>query len=464
MKEMDRYKPFVTALMSLSLLLLTSALFGYIWYRHYAYVNPSLRLSPLFFRRGNWLVIAVYAVMTLLLARVYGGYRIGHRRRGDAVYSTILSTVLVNVLTYFQISLIARRFAAIRPMLLLTLLDAGCIVLWAVIMDRTLTLFFPPRRILVVYGGRRTESLILKMSRRPEKYRICEAVHIREGLDAVFARIQDYGSVLISDVPSPERSELLKFCFRHSVRTYLTPKISDTIVRGADPIHLFDTPLLLCRSTGLRPGQRFLKRTMDLTFSLLALIPAAPLMLGIAAAVRLGDGGPIFYRQERLTLDGRHFSLYKFRSMVVDAEKQGGPRLASEGDRRITPVGRFLRRLRLDELPQLFNILCGDMSVVGPRPERPELAQEYEKEMPEFCFRLKVKAGLTGYAQVLGKYNTTPYDKLKLDLMYIENYSLFLDLKLILMTLKILFLSESTEGAPPKAEDLPRRALDGPEK
>ncbi|MEG0754574.1 MAG: exopolysaccharide biosynthesis polyprenyl glycosylphosphotransferase, partial [Angelakisella sp.] len=229
-------------------------------------------------------------------------------------------------------------------------------------------------------------------------------------------------------------------------RTYLTPNISDTIVRGADEIHLFDTPLLLCKNRGLSFEQNLLKRIFDVTLTFCALIASSPLFLLIAAAIKLQDGGPVFYKQARLTLDGREFTLYKFRSMIVDAESKCGAQLAQKNDARITPVGRFIRKVRLDELPQLINILRGDMSIVGPRPERPEIVSEYEDYMPEFRFRLKVKAGLTGYAQVLGKYNTTPYDKLKLDLMYIEKYSFLLDIKLILMTIKILFMPASTEG------------------
>ena len=154
-----------------------------------------------------------------------------------------------------------------------------------------------------------------------------------------------------------------------------------------------------------------------------------------------------------MTQGGRNFEIYKFRTMVQNAEKLSGARLASEHDPRILPVGRLLRATRLDELPQIYNILKGEMSVVGPRPERPELAAEIIKEIPEFSYRLKVKAGLTGYAQIYGKYNTTFYDKLKMDLMYIRNYSLLLDLKLILMTPKILLMKESTEGVADEKED-----------
>jgi len=251
--------------------------------------------------------------------------------------------------------------------------------------------------------------------------------------------IMKYEGAIVCDIPAEQRNDYLKFCFEHSKRAYIAPKISDIIIRGADDIRLFDTPLMLCRNYGLDFEQQLIKRTFDIIFSLIALIPAAPFMIIAAIAVKLYDRGPVFYKQKRLTLHGREFYVYKFRSMIVDAEKDGKARLATEEDERITPVGKILRKFRVDEFPQLLNILKGDMSVVGPRPERPELTEEYKKEMPEFGFRLKVKAGLTGYAQVTGAYDTTPYDKLKMDLMYIENYSIRLDLQIILMTIKTMF-------------------------
>ena len=222
--------------------------------------------------------------------------------------------------------------------------------------------------------------------------------------------------------------------------------MTDIIMKGATDICLFDTPLMLVRSRGLNLTQRFFKRFMDIVISLLAMVVAAPIMLIIACLIKIEDGGPIFYKQERVTRGGKHFDILKFRSMIVDAEKYNVAQLAEENDPRITKVGRVIRATRLDELPQILNILKGDMSVVGPRPERRELIERYEKEIPEFNYRLKVKGGLTGYAQVYGKYNTSPYDKLRLDLMYIENYSLLLDIKLILMTVRIIFKKESTEG------------------
>ena len=194
----------------------------------------------------------------------------------------------------------------------------------------------------------------------------------------------------------------------------------------------------------------FFKRLGDIIIALIVIILLSPIMLCAAVAVKINDGGPAFYRQKRVGRDLREIRIFKFRTMVQNAEADGKARLASEDDPRILPIGRLLRATRLDELPQIYNILKGDMSIVGPRPERPELAAELEKEIPEFSFRLQVKAGLTGYAQVYGKYNTTPYDKLKLDLTYIEDYSVWMDIKLMLLTLKILFKAESTEGVDSK--------------
>ena len=205
-------------------------------------------------------------------------------------------------------------------------------------------------------------------------------------------------------------------------------------------------PFLHCTRNNRSYWYRIAKRAMDVVISALALVAASPVILISAIAIRCCDGGPVFYRQRRLTENGRTFDILKFRSMRVDAEKDGVARLASEHDDRITPVGKILRKYRLDELPQFLNILKGEMSVVGPRPERPEIAAQYEELIPEFRLRLQVKAGLTGYAQVYGKYNTNPYDKLEMDLMYIAKPSILQDIALLFATVKILFQAESTEG------------------
>lgn len=300
--------------------------------------------------------------------------------------------------------------------------------------------------MLLIYGNRPSLTLMDKMNCRKDRYQIREMFHIEAGVEEIIRRIPGYDAVVICDVPSSIRNRILKYCYGEGKRVYMTPKISDILVRSAEDMNLFDTPLIMARNGKMSVEQAFFKRGMDIFLAAVALLVTLPFMAVTALAVKIQDGGPVIYKQKRLTINNKEFYVYKFRSMWVDAEKDGVARLARDGDSRITPVGNFIRKVRLDELPQLFNILKGDMSIVGPRPERPEIARQYEDEMPEFSYRLRVKAGLTGYAQIFGKYNTTPYDKLKLDLHYIQNYSLMLDVKLMVQTVKILFMKESTQG------------------
>ena len=436
----EQFKRMVS-LASASLLLGVFTLcFGIVWYEYYS----DAIILP-FYRRGNWVLIIIYLAMLLIFSKAYGGLKIGYLKRTDMFYSQTLSILCVNVLAYLQISLISRHFAAVGPMFFLTILDLLLLLGWIFGTNKLYFHLYPPRRLVVVYGDKKAADLILKMSRRVDKYMICESVFIDESMEFIQKTILRYEGVILCDVPGRMRNDLLKFCFAKNIRTYVAPKISDIILRGAEEIRLFDTPLLLCRNYGFTLDQKIVKRTFDLIFAIVVSILALPFACVAAIAIKLDDGGPILYKQRRLTLGGKEFNVYKFRSMVVNAEA-AGPQLATEEDHRITKAGKFLRKYRLDEIPQLLNILKGDMSVVGPRPERPELARQYEKTMPEFEFRLHVKAGLTGYAQVIGLYDTAPYDKLKMDLMYIESYSLLLDLRIILMTLKTaLFPPASNE-------------------
>ncbi len=403
------------------------------WYEYY---SETIVLP--FYRRGNWVLIGIYCILTALFFKAYGGFKLGYLKKTDMLYSQIISMVCINIIAYFMISLIGRDFMAFLPILYLTFTDFGIIAIWTVLSGKLYFLIYPPRKLILIYGSRKAGSLVMKMSRRVDKYMICESVSSSEPDDKIRELILKYEGVIICDIPEVQRNEYLKFCFEKSVRVYIVPEISDIIVRGSEDIRLFDTPLLLCRNYGLTAEQQMLKRLFDVVFSLFAIVILSPIMIASAFAVKLCDGGNVFYKQKRLTRDGKEFYVYKFRSMIADAEKNG-IKLASENDDRITPVGKILRKFRIDEFPQLFNILMGDMSVVGPRPERPELTALYRQDMPEFVFRLKVKAGLTGYAQVTGVYDTSPADKLKMDLMYIENYSFRMDLQIILMTIKTMF-------------------------
>lgn len=441
MRDYTQYKRIVKFASSAVILLLETYIYGSTWINEY---NRMLEFP--FWRRGNWLMIAVYAILLLFFENTYGGFKVGFFKTWNVIYSQILSLVFVNAITYLQIALIDKKFHAPALMGGVFLTQCAVAIVWALVFQALYRHMFPQRRLLLIYGDRPMFHLMQKISTREDKFQICNVVHYNQGVEAITGLVDNYDGIIIGDIPAHERNQLMKFCFGKGIRTYTVPKISDVIVRSSDDLNLFDSPLLLSRNEGMQIEQMALKRLTDLVLAGAGLIVTSPFFLVIAFLIKVTDGGPVFYKQTRLTKDRREFQIYKFRTMVQDAEKDGQARLASQNDDRILPVGKFLRATRLDELPQLINILKGEMSIVGPRPERPELAAEIEEELPEFAYRLKVKAGLTGYAQIYGKYNTTSYDKLKLDLTYIRNYSYFLDLKLILMTPKIMLLKESTEG------------------
>ena len=438
----ERYKHLLNFLANVVTLFWEGFCFGFVWYMQYL---PQMSKENALYRRGNWAAIGLYVLIIFFFTRMFGGYKIGYMRRADIILSQILAVVLAMGVAYLEICLIANDYLSFQPLFFMGLVQAAFLIPWVFIVRKVYQFLYPPRQMLVVYGHYSPDDLIAKINTRKDKYNICASVSYRIGYEALYELIPKYSAVVLCDLPAEARNQIMKYCYQESVRTYVTPKISDILFRGADDIHLFDTPLLLSRNQGLSIVDLFIKRVMDIVISLIGIVIASPFMLIIVIAIKLYDRGPILYKQERLTKDGKPFMIYKFRSMSVNSEAQGA-RLAAKDDARVTPVGKVIRSIHFDELPQLFNILKGEMSVVGPRPERQVIADRYAEEIPEFVLRLKVKAGLTGYAQVYGKYNTTPYDKLKLDLTYIQQYSIWLDIRILFLTFKILFIKENTEG------------------
>lgn len=441
MKGYEQYKRIVRFFSNAVLLCAQMALYWYVWKHYY-----NIKMEIPYNRTGHWLMVVVYGLLLIIFSRLFGGLKIGYMKVGSIIYSQVMAAFSANVMIYLQITLLTKHFQNILPLAGMMVAGALLIVVLSILFNHIYRHLYPPRKVILIYGEHPVASLMGKLHTRTDRFIIGELVHISLGLEILKNKIDEYEGVVICDVPSQLRNQLLKYCYGKSIRVYATPKISDIIVRSAESLHMFDTPLMLCRNSGLTFEQRIMKRCMDITFSLIALIVLLPVLVITAIAIKLYDHGPIFFYQDRCTIGGRIFRIRKFRSMIVDAEKDGHSIPAIDHDPRITPVGNIIRKTRIDELPQLFNIIKGDMSIVGPRPERVEHVELYTSEIPEFAYRMKVKGGLTGYAQVYGKYNTTAYDKLKLDLMYIQNYSLLLDIEIVFRTVRILFLKESTEG------------------
>ena len=440
-KKLDQYRRILRFWLSIAVVLAATLIFINVWEEYY---NAGI-VFP-FYYKGYWLVGAFYAFIFALFSYIYGGMKFGYLKNTNVIFSQGLSVICANVIAYLQTVLLAAKFVSIYPMILLTFIDIVAICIWSTLITMLFKKLFPPREILLLYQEYDPTEMLRKMRTRKDRYEIKRSINVDQPWEKIVEEIDKFEAVFLCDIHSQLRNRLLKYCYEKGIRVYITPKISDILIRSSENIHLFDTPLLLSRNTGLNFEQKLIKRAMDIVVSLFALIITSPIMLVTALAIKLYDGGPVMFRQKRCTMNGKTFYIHKFRSMIVNAENDGEVIPATDHDPRITPVGNFIRKTRIDELPQMIDILVGNMSVVGPRPERVEHVEKYTEDIPEFSYRLKVKGGLTGYAQIYGKYNTTAYDKLKLDLMYIQNYSVLLDIKLILMTIKIIFMKESTEG------------------
>lgn len=446
MKHLESVKRIIVLQMSLIGLLVQTFVYAYVWLHIYSDIMQKYMWRT-FYGKGFILLAVVYLVLLLFFSITYGGLKIGYLKPMDVFFSQVLSLIFTNGVSYLQICLLSLHMVTVYPILVMTLVQIGIAGMWTFVSHRVYAQLFPPRNLLLISGDRPIDDILSKFNSRKDKYNVARCVNEDMGQQALEKEILErYDGVVLWDINTGLRNKLLKFCYSKNIRVYMMPKIPDIMIQGSAQLHLFDTPIFFTREYSITVEQRCIKRIIDIVCSLILIIITSPFMLITAIVIKCYDGGPVLYKQVRCTRDMKEFKILKFRSMRTDAEKDGIARLASKHDDRITPVGRFIRKVRIDELPQLFNILIGDMSFIGPRPERPEIIKQYQEDMPEFTFRTKVKAGLAGYAQVYGKYNTTPYDKLKLDLFYIENYSVWLDLRLMLLTLKILFQPDSTEG------------------
>ena len=392
-------------------------------------------------------MIALYAGLLLFFLLTYGGFRIGYLKKGNLLCSQILSIGLLNLITYIQISLLDKKFHDPRILLGMTVVQLLIALIWTFLFQQIYRILFPPRRMLLVCGDRPAFHLMEKIHSREDKYYLETAIHIGVGIKAILEEAKKYDALIIGDIPAKDRNALLKKCFEQDIRTYTVPKLSDILIRTSQELDIFDSPLLLSRNDGISDLQRFIKRAMDFICSSIGIVVLSPFFLLVALSIYLTDRGPVFYKQTRLTEGGKEFQICKFRTMIQNAEAKTGARLAAEHDDRILPVGHFLRRTRLDELPQLWNVLKGDMSLVGPRPERPYFVEKFREEIPLYMMKHLVRPGITGWAQVNGwRGDTSIEERIKCDIYYIENWTFLLDIKILFLTI--------FKGIVNKSEDL----------
>ena len=415
--------------------------FALCWYLYYA-----KHIASPFYAKGDYLVVALFFVLFIMFGRVYDAFLMSMYRISEIVYAQLLAAAVSDFIMYVVIWLLSKHLPNILPGVAALVGQLVLAAVWARSAHHAYFKTFPPQATAVIYETRQGLEKLIGQYGLDGKYKVVATATAAECIENL-SMLDGINTVFISGVHSHDRNIILKYCVENNITMFVIPRIGDTIMSGAHHMHMFHLPMLRVGRYNPQPEYLFTKRLLDIVISAAALIILSPIFLVTAIAIKATDHGPVFYKQTRLTKDGKEFGILKFRSMRVDAEKDGVARLSSgEHDDRITTVGKVIRACRVDELPQLINILRGELSIVGPRPERPEIAAQYCEEMPEFSLRLQAKAGLTGYAQVYGKYNTTPYDKLTMDLMYIAHPSIIEDLKIMFATVKILFMPESTEG------------------
>lgn len=453
MRNKSRNENLYSSILKLALTLVLILILGFVfvntWVTEY---NVELRFPYVF--KGNAFLMFVYMILVYVFMVLLDVNNFAEYRPANTIFSESIAVIFCNILVYFVIIIPAAALGLmpIMPIIIMSITDIVIITIWAIVTYYLYRKIFPAKELLLISTEGSIDEIAFKFIKRNDLYIIKEKINYNEtNLDEIYDKCNMFNDILIGDVTSEIRNDIIKHCFNNSRNIYVIPKISDILLKYSQDILLFDMPIYLSTYFGISIETKLFKRAFDIIISILVLLLLLPLWLIVALIIKLEDGGPVFFIQERVTNDNRLFNIIKFRSMRVSNSKEVLPTL--NDDDRITRIGKFIRKYHIDEVPQFINVLIGDMSVVGPRPERKEHVELYKKDISEFDYRSKVKAGITGLAQIYGKYNTSAIDKLKLDLMYIKKCSLIFDIELVLRTLRVLILKDNTEGFDEKTQE-----------
>lgn len=404
-------------------------------------------LPDFYYRLGNFLAIFFYIFALSVIMSPYDGFKIGTTGLRELQFSHIISLFITNILTFIVFSLVGKAILPILPFLIMMGFQIIACFIYTSFNDNIYHRLYPSRESVIIYSGHNSwdAQVAQKFVSSRQHYTVKAICSEDEGFEAIRSQIDKYHTCIIGALSTDLRARIIDYCYQVRKQIFIIPSIEDIIINNSQTVQIGDSLVYRVKNQKLSLEQLMLKRAFDIVFSAIFLIITSPIILISALAIKLYDRGPVFFKQRRLTRNAEPFDILKFRTMIVDAEKDGA-QYTIENDTRITPVGNFLRRTRIDEIPQFINVLKGEMSVVGPRAERIENYEAYCAQMPEFIYRTKVKAGITGYSQVYGKYNTSFEDKARMDIHYIEKFSLLNDIKLILATAKVVFIGEATEG------------------
>ena len=395
------------------------------------YFGPGLKL----FRRGHILVLLIYLLLVFVMLRALRGNKVGEQKPGSQFMNQMFALILTNLITYFQLSLMNNWLVPVMPMLLILLWQALGSLIVSYLTYSIYRGLFSAKEMLLVSGTDDVDSVLSRFSTRSDMYYISRVVNTEQVDETETLRAADaFRNVILWNVEGGLKGRLARYCYAHGINVYLMPDTDDVLVKGTDTLHQFSTSIYLLKNYTMEAEQRIVKRLLDIVLSLVLIGLLSPVLAVIAVMVRVSgsggqvkDHGRVLHRSERVTRGGEHFAMLKFRTVKE---------VLPDGTLVYLKGGRALRRSHLDELPQLFNILRGDMSFIGPRPDKAEVYEARCTEYPLYACRTRVKAGMIGYTQVYGKYNSSLEERLNLDLEYIQNYSLWLDVQLFIFSIK----------------------------
>lgn len=436
-----------------TLILFLAIILSYLLLNYFNFLENYERNIDAFFAI-SWYIIPIY----LMNAYVFGMANLQRKSTLEIWYTVFIVSIAFNfsliALVYFRRD-VAMGFPR-SVMLLGGFLSWFSLTIWRLIVQKIYIKAHGQKDVMIIGLNPDDIETVLYQKFRA-LYQIKYVIEKEE--ENLEEKLAEVNYIFVSDNISETFREklMLKNNEHPELNLYFIPKISDISLMHSRMTPFGDIPVHLVSKLYLKPEEVFVKRGIDIFISIFMLIFFSPFILLFSIIIKM-DGGSIFFIQERLTKDRKTFRMYKLRTMKQNAEKHTGPTLSTEKDKRITGIGHFLRTTRLDEIPQFWNILKGDMSIVGPRPERAFFAEQIEAVIPEFKYRLNVKAGLTGLAQITGKYNTDFKKKLYYDLYYINNFSILRDFLIMLQTIKVIFWKEHVEGAK-EGQPIPKETI-----
>lgn len=436
-----RKREITIAICSMILVLLNTWIFHKVWMHFY---SPLYYIQ--FYSIGKYAATIICGGLYALLGRLYGTFWLKISRISEIMYANIVTNVMVGGAMYLVAWIFIRHLPNIFPMLMIVCIWTFITLVWVKPAISFINHYCAVERIAIIYDENHYyQNAKTILDRLGWRFRVVDEISANQKTEDIMKRLRIVSAeaVMICDIPAEKKNEILKHCILKNLLTYMQPSANDYLIQSAKDVRIGNLPFMCCQKVSNASFYTTIKRVLDIVLGVAGLIVATPVMIVIALLIRKEDGGPIFIKEQRLTIHKKEFILYKFRATKPGIVERDFAKVSEKES--LTLIGRFIRRWKLDELPKLINVVKGDIALVGPRPEVLEDAIRFEQELPEYALKYQVKAGLTGYVQIYGRYSTCLADRLQMDLLCMSQQSLAWDMKMLLATVKVIFLPEGMD-------------------